>query len=419
MKNINDTLDQYHKFRQALYYYDDKRGTGVGYRNGNIRATEIKFDNDSSVYYEYLYDGLDRLIIAEHNDIAAYPIEVFKYDKNGNIDTVIWHDRGVSDTTVYEYETGTNQLARLSGNEVDTFTYDSNGNLESDSSKNATYYYSYLNRLDKIVVPNTWGNEHLYMGYNSSGLRISKSLVWNYRDTCGIGGIESFGNGIYGGVKPPPIELCTYWDTTHTRYLRSFGNTLKEINEYGQHPTWYILAGDDRIATIDENGNLYYYLKDHLGTTRMTIRDNGTVYGRYYRYLAFGETESEQITLNQAYKYTGKPFDSELGLDIYYYGARYYNPHLGRWLAVDPLHDKYPSLSPYVYCSDNPMKYVDPDGNWVYVPSGNGLTGTAIEMSRSGELGNIMQSMIFQLDIHSGQSFNIMVDNKFVKQDDS
>ncbi|MHA1280611.1 MAG: RHS repeat-associated core domain-containing protein, partial [Candidatus Helarchaeota archaeon] len=184
-------------------------------------------------------------------------------------------------------------------------------------------------------------------------------------------------------------------------------------------PTWYLYAGDDRIATIDENGNLYYYLKDHLGTTRMTIRDNGTVYGRYYRYYAFGETESEQITLNQDYKYTGKPFDSELGLDIYYYGARYYNPHLGRWLAVDPLHDKYPSLSPYVYCSDNPMKYVDPDGNWVYVPSGNGLTGTAIEMSRSGELGNIMQSMIFQLDIHSGQSFNIMVDNKFVKQDDS
>jgi len=66
--------------------------------------------------------------------------------------------------------------------------------------------------------------------------------------------------------------------------------------------------------------------------------------------------------LNQAYKYTGKPFDSELDLDIYYYGARYYNPHLGRWLAVDPLHDKYPSLSPYVYCADNPMKYVDPDG---------------------------------------------------------
>jgi len=94
----------------------------------------------------------------------------------------------------------------------------------------------------------------------------------------------------------------------------------------------------------------------------MTIRDNGTVYGRYYRYYAFGETESEQITLNQAYKYTGKPFDSELDLDIYYYGARYYNPHLGRWLAVDPSQGKYPSLSPYAYCANNPMKYIDPDG---------------------------------------------------------
>jgi len=222
--------------------------------------------------------------------------------------------------------------------------------------------------LNKIVVPDRWGDEHLYMGYNSSGLRISKSLVWNYRDTCG-GNIEKTGDS-GDGIEPPPVDLCTYWDTTQTRYLRSFGNTLKEVNGNGYDPTWYIYAGDNRIATIDENGNLYYYLKDHLGSTRMTIHDNGSVYGRYYRYYAFGETESEQVTLNQAYKYTGKPFDTELGLDTYYYGARYYNPHLGRWLAVDPLHDKYPSLSPYVYAADNPITYYDIDGREILFADG-------------------------------------------------
>jgi RHS repeat-associated protein len=52
--------------------------------------------------------------------------------------------------------------------------------------------------------------------------------------------------------------------------------------------------------------------------------------------------------------------DQETGL--YYYGARYYTPEIGIWLSVDPLSDKYPSLSPYAYCALNPVILVDPDG---------------------------------------------------------
>ena len=58
--------------------------------------------------------------------------------------------------------------------------------------------------------------------------------------------------------------------------------------------------------------------------------------------------------------FTGKEKDSETG--YYYFGARYYNPDLSLWLSVDPMADKYPSLSPYNYCAWNPMKLVDPDG---------------------------------------------------------
>ena len=57
---------------------------------------------------------------------------------------------------------------------------------------------------------------------------------------------------------------------------------------------------------------------------------------------------------------SGKEKDSETG--YYYFGARYYNPDLSLWLSVDPMSDKYPSLSPYNYCAWNPMKLVDPDG---------------------------------------------------------
>ena len=62
------------------------------------------------------------------------------------------------------------------------------------------------------------------------------------------------------------------------------------------------------------------------------------------------------------YKFNGKELDQETG--YYYYGARYYDPGTVLWFGTDPLADKYPMNSPYVYCNGNPIKYVDPDGRW-------------------------------------------------------
>ncbi|MBO4588170.1 MAG: RHS repeat-associated core domain-containing protein [Bacteroidales bacterium] len=62
---------------------------------------------------------------------------------------------------------------------------------------------------------------------------------------------------------------------------------------------------------------------------------------------------------------SGKEKDSETG--YHYFGARYYNSDLSLWLSVDPMSDKYPSLSPYNYCAWNPMKLVDPNGDTVIV----------------------------------------------------
>ncbi|WP_309846869.1 RHS repeat-associated core domain-containing protein [Chryseobacterium sp. SLBN-27] len=67
-------------------------------------------------------------------------------------------------------------------------------------------------------------------------------------------------------------------------------------------------------------------------------------------------------SLNSQYKFNGKEYDAETG--YYYYGARYYNPRVSLWLNVDPLAEKYPSWSPYVYCGNNPINYIDPDGNF-------------------------------------------------------
>ena len=71
-----------------------------------------------------------------------------------------------------------------------------------------------------------------------------------------------------------------------------------------------------------------------------------------------------------SYTFSAKEKDSETSLS--YFGARYYTSDLSIWLSVDPMAAKYPSLSPYVYCANNPVKLVDPNGEDVWKPDGKG-----------------------------------------------
>ncbi|MCR4878697.1 MAG: hypothetical protein K5901_05225 [Bacteroidales bacterium] len=82
---------------------------------------------------------------------------------------------------------------------------------------------------------------------------------------------------------------------------------------------------------------------------------------------------SSFLILNCTYTFSAKEKDPETGYS--YFGSRYYNSDLSVWLSVDPMAAKYPSLSPYTYCADNPVKSVDPNGeDYVVVVEGNTIT---------------------------------------------
>ena len=101
---------------------------------------------------------------------------------------------------------------------------------------------------------------------------------------------------------------------------------------------------------------------DHLGSSSswITYTDGSAVQHLYY--LPWGEdfVDQRSTTWNAMYTFSAKEKDAETGYS--YFGARYYNSDLSVWLNVDPQASKYPSLSPYVYCADNPIKLVDPNG---------------------------------------------------------
>ena len=117
----------------------------------------------------------------------------------------------------------------------------------------------------------------------------------------------------------------------------------------------------DLVADAPEP-DVYFYHSDHLGSASWITDANGEAV-QHLQYLPYGEPYINQRTTgyNERFTFTGKERDEETGYG--YFGARYMDHELmTMWLSVDPMADKYPSLSPYNYCAWNPIRLIDPDG---------------------------------------------------------
>jgi len=130
---------------------------------------------------------------------------------------------------------------------------------------------------------------------------------------------------------------------------------------------------------------VYNYV-DHLGNIRVSYAKNAGGTAEILtenNYYPFGMTHQNYNNVNKGnvtynYKFNGKEWQSEWidsGSKTYDFGARMYDPATGRWGVIDPLAEMYPSMSPYVYTFNNPVRFVDPTGmapdDWVEDKKGN------------------------------------------------
>ena len=352
--NVRDWLTQIvgTKFNQTLTYESSVNGVvpDKALYNGNISAMKWRAGDETTERgYRFAYDGLNRLTAAAYGEGASLTANlgrfnetVTAYDKAGNILSLQRQGKldsgyGMMDNLAYTY-TG-NRLIRVSdavttpitypgafhfvdrANVANEYTYDANGNLTKDLNKNiASISYNSLNLPSVVAFAD--GNTVSY-GYDAAGSKLSVAYT--------VGG-----------------------STVKTEYA---GNKV-----YGNGTLSMILTEEGYITLSGTTPTYHYYLKDHQGNNRVVIDQAGTV-EQVNHYYPFGGLFGEGLqTSNQPYRYNGKELDRMHGLDWFDYGARHYDAALGRWWTPDPLAEKYYPISPYAYCGNNPVRFIDPDG---------------------------------------------------------
>ena len=144
-----------------------------------------------------------------------------------------------------------------------------------------------------------------------------------------------------------------------TQFINDGGNVIAEIT--GEKTQTYI-RGKRLIAMQDEDGAWSIFGNNYRGDVERVQRgsySNGR-YNNRYAYDAFGNySEETDSPKKNPFRYCGEYTDDETGL--IYLRNRYYDPAIGRFITEDPAKD---GLNWYVYCGNNPIRYVDPTGCW-------------------------------------------------------
>ena len=223
----------------------------------------------------------------------------------------------------------------------------------TDSNKNLSVSrYNYLNLPEQIQIAMN-GLNHIKYLYSAAGTKLARHTV----------------------EEGTPDEEIT------TDYIGSFVYEAGELQ--------YLLTAEGRVVfNPDGTQDYQYFLKDHLGNTRVTFGEGGIIQeDSYYPFgmAMAGLSHQSGEDLPNQYLYNGKELQNDFGLGWYDYGARFYDPQIGRWHVPDPRSEKYYEWSPFNYVLNNPLLNVDPQGDTVRVYTETSGTGHAWMSVGEGE----------------------------------
>ena len=361
------------KFTQNIYYDEYKEG-GSNCFNGNISRMDWKSGDDSFIReYDFFYDNLNRLYLARYSEPYTYAA-FYTYNKMGSIIALERHGVHSTADNIFYFKTIDNLTLNYDGNQLrkvtdgssyvplyngalnyvdganveKEFFYDKNGNLVRDIDKGiSVIQYNSLNLPSQIVFNSNRSIDYLY---DSDGIKRRVRHVTPFSQVITPLAVLSKGLRFDKSVSLSSLQP----DTLTTDYC---GNVIYENGELSK-----ILTPEGYITLSGMVPIYHYNLRDYQGNNRVIVKQDGSVeeVNHYYPYGGlFGESAGTNL---QAYKFAGKELDRMHGLDWADFGGRYMRFDVPGWTGIDPLCEKYYSISPYVYCMSNPVRFVDPDG---------------------------------------------------------
>ena len=309
--------------------------------------------------YSYSYDSLGRLTGAGYHDWGSagwsqpsdhWTEKGLTYTDNGDILTLKRY--ASSSTTPHDDLSFTYTGARRDG-----LQYDADGNVASDAVRGFTMEYNFLNLPSKI-----WVSEDDYMSYTwyYDGTKVS---VEGYEESYGADYIGSF---VYNNDDDRLIRDIRFGDGIVRETANGRYETLYWVTDHLGSPRVAFTLDDSEYGVYVTERNDYYPFG---GRWDDGSGHGGTIAASANRYALSGK---ERQTMNRMGSYLAA---HESLLD---FGARFYDPATAIFFQQDPLAEKYYNLSPYAYCANNPVNFVDPDGEF---PLASNLFGAALSVA--------------------------------------
>lgn len=373
---------------EIKYNNPEQFSSGVPQYNGGISETIWKSVNNPNIRgYGFTYDKLNRIKNGKYAEkdagvwdynTGAFNLDEVDYDSQGNILSIKrngLNDNNYNSMDELSYTYNGNKVAEINDAIPNTsnphfnqfnpnngitggahFEYDSNGNLIKDKHKEIiSISYNKFNLPTEIEFEN---NRSIQYIYDASGLKLQKRVS----DNGSV--IDTYYMGLF------------QYDSGNLSFIPHAEGRLVRIAPIASSPR-------------DGNFRYEYNYTDHLGNLRLTYSDidfdnsieplsevlqevNYYPFGLEHSYIS---SELPQLIGEEGmYKFNGKDVQSEFNLNWMDFGARMYDPSVGRWWVMDPVSSWAADITPYRFGFNNPLSYLDPNGFWESSNNGKKLS---------------------------------------------